>query len=81
MLMQKKVLSLDLDLLPLELAIGVGLLGVLGVEHVPGLDPGDHGVGELDEVGVDLAELLLDLLRERDVALLLGVAFLVSFTT
>jgi hypothetical protein len=46
------------------------------VQLIPGLDPGDHGVSKLDKVGVDLAQLLLHLPREVDVALLDRVTLL-----
>ena len=60
---------------------GLPLLGLAvrsggWVQLIPGLDPGDHGVGKLDEVGVDLAQLLLHLPRKVDVALLDRVALL-----
>ena len=46
------------------------------VQLIPGLNPGDHGIGELHKVGVNLAQLLLHLPREVDVALLDCVALL-----
>lgn len=45
------------------------------VELIPSLNPGDHGIGKLVEVGIHLAQLLLDLLRQFNVALLHGGAF------
>ena len=46
------------------------------VQLIPGLNPGDHGIGEIHKVGVNLAQLLLHLPREVDVALLDCVALL-----
>ena len=58
--------------------LGLAICGGRGrrVQLIPGLDPGDHGVTELDKVGVNRAQLLLHLSREVDVALLDGVAVL-----
>ena len=61
--------------LPFAAAAAVGF-SCGWVQLIPGLDPGDHGVGKLDEVGVDLAQLLLHLPRKVDVALLDRVALL-----
>lgn len=61
--------------LPL-LGLAVPSCGSGWVQLIPGLDPGDHGVTKLGEVGVDRAQLLLHLPREVDVALLDCVALL-----
>jgi hypothetical protein len=49
--------------------------GSPGSAH-PRLNPCDHGITELDKVGVNLAQLLFHLSREVDVALLDGAPIL-----
>mmetsp|Transcript_2914 Transcript_2914/g.7652 ORF Transcript_2914/g.7652 Transcript_2914/m.7652 type:complete len:230 (+) Transcript_2914:131-820(+) len=46
------------------------------VELLPGLDPSDHGLGQLEKVGVQLSELLAHLARQLQVAVTHSLALL-----